>query len=446
MPDGYDQQLPSSRINASELKAPTLSKQQRRRQNKKCKQIAEAEQTGDALPLKPDGKNIGNEVDETGRRQLDIHAAAACVSTPRSPEHKGDAVRVGSANSTAGNRRQITEKKDSGGMSGNARDCLAGDVAYDPDDSGKHLSSPPSTEHNADVSSGSHDISYPSKKQGGGKTTGETSCDQVSQHMDVGTTTLSKRARRQKGKEGRKSKEKAVNSTIKHREWLDSMFKNIEQIETDERFDFESRWAELHTNTAPRPDAEDVKQNIADGLSRERREILDSYQDDHVLVWCPLYIREVASLEIQFQQRIVSRKLKSQRSADPFDEAEEDLQALVYLSEYAKLCPVPGADYAGSKKFGEQLARQWRIVFEKIREGGKGKFHELAEDWRSLVLECMRCPPFSPQLMSEIESGFQVMLDAECYYDVKQEVGSKTELEEEIGFPGQSAWWSPEYI
>merc|ERR1740129_674667 len=98
--------------------------------------------------------------------------------------------------------------------------------------------------------------------------------------------------------------EKAVNSTIKHREWLDSMFKNIEHIETDERFDFESRWAELHTNTAPRPDAEDVKQNIADGLSRERREILDSYQDDHVLVWCPLYIREVASLEIQFQHSL----------------------------------------------------------------------------------------------------------------------------------------------
>ena len=151
---------------------------------------------------------------------------------------------------------------------------------------------------------------------------------------------------------------------------------------------------------------------------------------------------ELAAVEIQFQIHAIQRAQSTGKKFN-FDVIGEVLQGVLYISEYGQLSPVPGADFPGAKSKCIELAQLWKGLFSQWKEEGAKTIVNWKGDFFKLIKESMRCAPFTPILMSEIEVGFETLLEIEFKVeDDAHTVGTYTELDDNDVTPwGLSALW-----
>ena len=170
--------------------------------------------------------------------------------------------------------------------------------------------------------------------------------------------------------------------------------------------------------------------------------MIDSFVDDEIFVYSSDVIRELAAIEIQFQVRAILRAQSIEMKFD-LDVIGDVLQGVVCISEYGRLSPVLGADFPGAKSKCFELAQLWQGLFAQWKDEGAADTVAWKGEFFHLIKESMRCAPFLPALMSEIEVGFENLLEIEFKVeDDARTVGTYTELHDDGVTPwGPSALW-----
>jgi hypothetical protein len=135
----------------------------------------------------------------------------------------------------------------------------------------------------AEVSGYQH-IPYTSEMQGGCETaSGAAWTGETLQHVKSNSVKLSKRGRKLRCSEDKKNRIEAIRTTDEHKAWLKIKFKELEQVEAESFWDFDKKFTEQEASRCA--DMEEERCQHEGGLSREKRVVLDDFQDSEVLVW-----------------------------------------------------------------------------------------------------------------------------------------------------------------
>ena len=249
-----------------------------------------------------------------------------------------------------------------------------------------------------------------------GKTTDaiDPTMDKDSQNDLLSTVDVSKQGRRRRCKERAKHMQAIIEKDDEHKLWISDRVKELQAIGVEYKAGSNDEEASF------------IGEQMESALSRERRKLLDQFLEGEKLVYSPEFIKDTALAEIQFQMHIICGA-SSECAKFDFDVLAQVLQALVYVSEYSQLCPVPGADFPGAKLRCMEMASNWRRLFSHLSLRGAFELAEHREDWLTAVKQTLRCAPFTQLLMQALEDGFETLLETE--FGVKDNVASGTQTQ-----------------
>jgi hypothetical protein len=148
-------------------------------------------------------------------------------------------------------------------------------------------------------------------------------------------------------KANQKAKKASQASHASHADWLQRIRKEVEGMPDDP---FAGCWDSPEANQLD-IDEDDSEQGFRKRWAAEqRRDIMDSFLENRILVWCPAYVAGLAREYMRDIFRRLGTKPMLKNLKAPESRIAGEICWVLELNELGGLAPVPGASKVGCKK------------------------------------------------------------------------------------------------
>jgi len=166
-------------------------------------------------------------------------------------------------------------------------------------------------------------------------------------------------------------------------------------------------------------DADDSEEGFRKRWAAEqRRDIMDSFLENRILVWCPAYVADLARQDMSEILARLGRKPALKTLEAPESRIADEICWVLELNELGVLAPVPGASKVGCKK--ERLRVQavlkssaGALADDRIKFSDPTEYLWRLQVIRDITLDCWRILPFEGDVLNMFDEILSRLLELE---------------------------------
>jgi hypothetical protein len=216
-------------------------------------------------------------------------------------------------------------------------------------------------------------------------------------------------------KANQKAKKESQASQASHSDWLQRITKEVEALPDDH---YDGCWDSPEANQLD-IDADDSEEGFRKRWAAEqRRDIMDSFLENRILVWCPAYVADLARQDMHEILPRLGKKLVLKSLKAPESRIADEICWVLELNDLGKLAPVPGASKVGCKK--ERLRVQTvlkssagALADDSIKFSDPTEYLWRLQVLRDITLDCWRILPFEGDVLNMFDEILSRLLELE---------------------------------